>query len=154
MPYPNITDNPKQSPSSHTPAILQKVCTFLLAAFMLAWLPTSPAAQSSTQLQVMITLHNNQGASGSGLCRSSARIGTFGRSVVIVCATGQAVEYSGNVSDLPWSSAWDSSLRYVELPPPSTEKLGEINYAGLGTIASWRIVNLAHKDYLELMIRW
>ena len=122
----------------------------ILAGF---WAGNGLAAQQSSLFAVSITLRNPQAVQTGGLCRSSARIGVFGQTVVIVCATGEPIEYTGDTNLLPWSSQNDT-LRYIALTPTIDEPTGNGRYSGLGTVSSWRKIRLANRDYLELMIRW
>jgi len=56
---------------------------------------------------------------------------------------------------LPWTEIPDGPFRYVNLLSGNSEILATVDsYAGSGTVTSWRIVNLADRDYLELMVGW
>ncbi len=113
------------------------------------------AAQVSAQFSVLITLNNNAALSNTDLCRSSARVGVFGESVIVVCNSGESVAFTGDTVGLPWSPVHDGSYRFIthansaDLPLSFSD-----NYAGLGTVTSWRMVNYSNRDYLELMIGW
>jgi len=57
--------------------------------------------------------------------------------------------------NLPWTEIPDGPFRYVNLLSGTSEILGTVDsYAGSGTVTSWRVVNLADRDYIEMMIGW
>lgn len=125
------------------------------AALLAIWAFPCQAAQDSTQFTVHITLLNDSAAYDAGLCRSSARIGAFGEAVTVICTSGESVVFSGNTTNLPWSSARDGEYRFMMLAPSASDSLTGIgSYAGVGTLTTWRLVSLSDRDYLELMIGW
>jgi len=134
-----------------TPTYLVKTARIIaFAALPVLWASLAQASQSNAQFTVFIVLQND-----GALCRSSARVGVFGQAVTVVCNSGETVSFSGDTASLPWSSVQDGMYRFVALAPKSFESLGELNnYAGIGTVTSWRVVKLSDLDYLELMIGW
>jgi len=135
---------------AHTyPVTTARVISF--AVLLALWASSSYAAQTSTQFDVFISL----GVPNADLCRSSTQIGSFGEVVVVTCSSGEIVDFSGDTSAFPWSVTRGDAYRFATLVPTSVESLGTVNsYAGLGPVSSWRRVNLAGRDYLELTISW
>jgi len=130
-----------------------RITTF--ATLLLLWAFSIQAAQISTQFVVLINLNNEAALSNADLCRGSARVGVFGETVIVVCSSGESVAFSGDTTGLPWSPVQDGGYRFITYTPESDESLDEISsYAGVGTVTSWRVVNLSNRDYLELMIGW
>lgn len=123
---------------------------FVLAALLFWWaLQSSYAAQASSQFAVDIYLQPGGNTPNAGICRNSSRIGTFGEAVTIDCSTGR----TGNTSQLPWSAAQDGYYRYI-IRHSIADGAASNQFAGAGTVTSWRIVNLSDWEYLELMIGW
>jgi hypothetical protein len=126
-----------------------------LAALLGVWVLPSQAAQSIGQFPVMINLQNSGGLPNAGLCRSRTSIGTFGTTVIVDCLTGTVVNFTGNASNLPWATVQDNSFRFMLNSYGAVGLPGSLdNYAGVGTITTWRIIKLSNRDYLELMIHW
>lgn len=124
---------------------------FALAALLFFWALPSQAAQSNTQFTLTINLQSPN----AGLCQSGTRIGTFGATVTVVCTTGTAEKFSGNIASLPTTTADDNSYRFLTQISRSGEPLGTVDsYVGIGTVTSWRVVNLDNQDYLEMMVHW
>lgn len=129
--------------------------SFTLAALLVLCVQPSYAGQASSQFQVLINLQPNSGIHDAGICSSSSRVGNFGEVVTVECTTGKVVTFSGNASKLPWTEMQDGSYRFLTHLPEEPLSLGTLDvYAGGGTITSWRIVRLANRDYIELMVGW
>lgn len=125
-----------------------------LAALLLMWSQSGHAAQASSQFAVNINLYPGGNHSNAGLCRSSTRIGNFGEVVIIECSTGKTIHVADSVSVLPWSAAQDGQYRFVTQLAGADVPLDSDRFSGVGTVTSWRIVNLADWEYLELMVGW
>ncbi len=139
----------------------------VLAALLLLWHAPSHAGQSSGQFPVTINL---QGASApvaaappppaapaTAFCRSGTMVGTFGSSVTVVCATGitGTAGMPTGVSSLPWTSMPDNTYRFMLNNYREGDQPRVIDgYGGAGTIASWRMIKLNDRDYLEMMLHW
>ncbi|NOU01511.1 MAG: hypothetical protein HOO95_08065 [Gallionella sp.] len=135
------------------PAASAKVLT--LAALLVLCVEPSYAGQTNSQFQVLINLQSHSGTPNAGICRSSSRIGTFGEVVTVECTTGKVVTFSGNANGLPWTAMQDGSYRFLTQLSEEPVSLGTLDvYAGGGTVTSWRIVRLANRDYIELMVGW
>ena len=135
------------------PAVSAKA--FSLAALLVLCTQPSYAGQANSQFKVLINLQSGIGVPNAGVCSSSSRIGTFGEVVTVECSTGKVVTFSGNTSKLPWTTMQDGSYRFFTHYSEKPVSLGTLDiYAGGGTVTSWRIVRLANRDYIELMVGW
>lgn len=139
----------------------------VLAALLLLWHAPSHAGQSTGQFPVTINL---QGASApaatpagtsstpaTAFCRSGTMVGAFGSPVTVVCATGitGTTGMPTGVSSLPWTSMPDNTYRFMLSNYRDGEQFHETySYGGAGTVASWRMIKLNDRDYLEMMLHW
>ena len=151
---------------------------FLAVAFF-AWAGAVCAAQSSSTFTVRVgpptpsvpgpgsgTDPNpggggNAGNGGSGgglvngLCRNTAGADAFGAHVTVVCATGALVDISPGRGGAPWVPMHGGAYRYVTQVFWNGDWIDNVDdRTGMGTTTSWRIVNLANRDYLELTVGW
>jgi len=121
----------------------------ILAMIGLATLPGY-----ASQIVVPITLQVSQISTG-GLCRDSSKMGAFGTEVVVYCTTGRTAGLSGASTNLPESPVQDGVFRYVTISSGAGEALGSLkSYPAAGTVTSWRVVRLAKREYLEMLIGW
>ncbi len=135
------------------PAVFARV--FSLAALLVLCVRPSYAGQANSQFKVLINLQSNYGMPDAGVCSSSSRIGNFGEVVTVECTTGKVVTFSENTNKLPWTAMQDGSYRFLTHLSDEPVSLGTLDvYAGGGTVTSWRIVRLANRDYIELMVGW
>jgi hypothetical protein len=135
------------------PAAFARV--FTLATLLVLCIQPSYAGQANSQFKVLINLQSNSGTPNAGVCRSSSRVGNFGEVVTVECTTGKVVTFSGNTNNLPWTGMQDGSYRFLTQLSEEPVSLGTLDvYAGGGTVTSWRIVHLANRDYIELMVGW
>jgi hypothetical protein len=126
-----------------------------LAALLFLWAqPPCHAGQAGAQFTVDIHLRPTGNLPQPGVCRSSSRIGTFGEVIMIDCATGKVVAFAGDTSRLPWSAAQDGYFRFATGLSQAGIPLEPDQFWGAGTITSWRVVNFADWEYLELMVGW
>jgi hypothetical protein len=108
----------------------------------------------------MIELHTGgvSSASNSAFCRVGPGPSTFGAIVTIVCATGAVVGVEAPRMAVPWAPIHGGAYRFTRLTGndlPGTPFFGGIDsYTGVGTVTSWRMVNLTDRDYLEMMFGW
>jgi hypothetical protein len=119
---------------------------------------TLPAlsGQSAASFKVIVTLQASQPA--SAFCRVGPGPNTFGAVVTVVCATGAVVNIEAPANATPWGPIHGGAYRYHHL---SENVLFGMNfpggidlYTGVGTVTSWRIVNLPDRDYLEMQMDW
>jgi len=135
--------------------MLENARIFKFAALLTLWAFPAQSAQISTQFSVLINLNNDAAIKNTDLCRSSARVGVFGETVIVVCSSGESVAFSGKAAGLPWSPVQDGAYRFITFAPGSAEALDDVtSFAGIGTVTSWRVIKLSNRDYLELMIGW
>jgi len=128
------------------------------------WALSAGAGAGSGQFNVNINLHNNgssgtsNGTSNSAFCRIGPGPRTFGAIVTIVCSTGVVVDIEAPRTAVPWAPIHGGAYRFNHLSEdelPGTRYLGGVDsYTGVGTITSWRLVNLPDRDYLEMLVGW
>jgi len=117
--------------------------------------PPVYASQSTSQFDVYISISAGGAGSNTDICRSSTQIGAFGRSVTIICSSGEIVDFSGDTSGLPWTKGKEGAYRFVTVVPSSEEELDTVQrYSGLGPVSNWHMVRLVDRAYLELTIIW
>jgi hypothetical protein len=127
----------------------------LLAALLGAWASPSQAAQVSAPFTVTINLQtNNDIPKNAGLCRSASMIGTFGATITVVCSTGAIANISGDSGILPSTTKQDDSYRFLTQISKAGELLGTVDSYTGGAVTSWRMVSLANRNYLEMMVHW
>ena len=126
-------------------------CAFLIGT----WAAPAHAGVAQASFAVKINLLPSNGiAPSTGLCRSSSMIGTFGSTMTVSCATGAPSSFSGNTNTLPWTKKQDNSYRFVTQVSRAGELLGTIDIFTGGSVTSWRVIRLANRDYLEMMVHW
>jgi hypothetical protein len=115
------------------------------------------AAQASFGVRINLLAGSppNGGTPVTGFCRSNTGTGAFGATITFVCSTGAIVDISPGGTGMPWAPMHGRAFRYVTTVSMAGETLGTVDsYTGAGTITSWRVVNLADLDYLEMMVHW
>lgn len=114
------------------------------------------AAQKSGSFEVSIVLSaENRPLPESAFCRSSNLPGAFGATVTVVCSTGAVVDVSSGESGMPWVPKHGGAYRYLVQVRRADEMLATVDsYTGLGTVTSWRVVQLANREYVELTVGW
>jgi hypothetical protein len=126
-----------------------------LAVLLGGWMIPSQAAQTTAPFTLTINLQDSSSVTpNAGLCRSTSMIGTFGASMTVFCATGAITSFTGDTSTLPWTTMQDSSYRFVTQVTRAGELLGTIDIYTGGTVTSWRVIRLANRDYLEMIVHW
>ncbi len=84
-------------------------------------------------------------------------VGAFGSPVTVVCTTGMtgAAGMPTGAASLPWTAMPDNSYHFVLSNYREGEQFRAIDsYGGAGTVASWRMIKLHDRDYLEMMLHW
>jgi hypothetical protein len=121
--------------------------------------PTANAAQLSRPFNVTVNLQTVPPVPGSGsdsaFCRSTNAPGSFGATVTVVCATGAVVDIAPGRTGMPWSPMHGGAYRYLFQASLDGRPLGMVDsYVGVGTVTSWRVVNLMDWQYLEMLVNW
>ena len=92
---------------------------------------------------------------GNGLCLNTTSADAFGARATVVCSTGALVDLSPVRSDNRHIPIHGGAMRYVTQVSWNGESLDSIDDSpGIGTVTSWRRVNLANRQYLELTVGW
>ena len=125
---------------------------------MVSFAVMAPAtgAQRSGQFEVAIVLSaESRPTPDSAFCRSTNLPGAFGATVTVVCSTGVVVDVSSGESGMPWVPMHGGAYRYLVQVRRADELLATVDsYTGLGTVTSWRVVQLANREYVELTVGW
>jgi len=129
---------------------------------------TAVAAQTSNAFTVSVRTGNTSNPpSDSAFCRSN----TAKAMVTVVCETAdtkpipykptlnkptlkQARSKQTNTSDLTQPLIKPSDYRFITRFAVAADYRDTIAHGGVGTVSSWRTVNLHDRDYLELLIGW
>jgi len=121
------------------------------------------AAQASSNFRITAELQSPAAASTSAFCRSDSMPGSFGATVTLVCSTGVVVDISpgrgpyrqGDPLHPHGFLQFGGAYRYVTQVNWAGQILGPVDiYSGLGTITSWRVVNLVDREYVEMTLNW
>ena len=126
---------------------------FLLMALIL-WgvAPFVNAAKGSGQFGVAATL---QTTSSTSLCRNVNPPGAFGATVIVVCSTDAVVHISPGINGSTWSPLHGGAGRNILFSSTRGIQIGAAgSYDGIGTVASWRVVQIANWNYLEMLMSW
>ncbi len=124
------------------------------AALLVLWALPSHPAQVSTQFKVLINLQSD-GIPSAGLCHSSTQTNTLGKSIIVTCSPGEAVSTTGDKTAPLWTSALDGAQYFAtQITGDDVSSYTLNSYAEGATLTSWRVVNLANRDYLELKVDW
>ncbi len=95
------------------------------------------------------------GGIGNGLCINTTSADNFGARATVVCSTGALVDLSPGRINNPWIPMHGGAFRYVTQVFWNGDWIDSIDDSpGTGTVTSWRRVNLANREYLELTIGW
>lgn len=121
----------------------------LLAASILQSSMAS-AAQTNNVFNVVVSLNKPT----SAFCRSNTGHGSYGATVTVVCETGEVVDIAALGNGMPWKPTHGGAYRFITEFSTATDYLTAINDRGVGTVTSWRTVNLQDRDYIELLIGW
>lgn len=138
-----------------------RVCAAPLAASMALITLPAHAAQVNGQFAVTVTLLSptvrSAGAprpENTAFCRTSPAL-AFGALVTVVCATGEVVDIAASGSGFAGAPVHGGTYRFM-LPGSYARGLPDLydGNTGYGTAATWRIVQLADRDYYELLMGW
>ena len=118
----------------------------------------SPAQAGAVNGQFSVTVSLRSTTSpaleNAAFCRTSPAL-AFGALVTVVCATGEVVDVTASARGLQGAPVHGGSYRFI-LPGSYAGGLPDLydGYTGFGTVATWRIVQLADRDYYELLLGW
>jgi hypothetical protein len=121
-------------------------------------------AQSSSNFRITAQLQSAAAASTSAFCRSDSTPGSFGATLTVVCSTGIVVDVApssrglyqhGDPSHRGGFLGYGWAYRYVTQVNWAGQNMGPVDiYSGIGTITSWRVVNLVDREYVEMTLNW
>ena len=117
---------------------------------------TSSSQFNVTATPVSATLRSTTDATvgNTAFCRTSPAL-AFGALVTVVCATGEVVDITAVATGIPGAPMHGGTYRFV-LPGSYAGGLPDFydGYTGFGTVSTWRIVQLADRNYYELLLGW
>ncbi len=133
------------------------LCTLALCVGgLISSVPTRPvyAAPVSGQFNVTVNLISsaNPPPVNAAFCRASEP-SAFGALVTVVCSTGEVVDISASANRVSRAPTHGGAYRYI-LRRPGELPLPVDSFSELGTIATWRVIQQADRNYLELMVGW
>ena len=137
------------------------VLAAVLAATVALLAVSAHAAQVSGKFNVTVTLlsatlRSTTGGSlgNTAFCSISPSL-AFGALVTVVCATGEVVDITAPARGTSGAPVHGGAYRFT-LPGSYAGGLPDFydGYTGPGTIASWRMIQLADRDYYELLVGW
>ena len=141
-------------------AIMRQVntagCCMLAAVLGLSAVPVN-AAQTSGQFNVTVNLQsaNSPALPQTVFCTTNPGGLAFGATVTVVCSTGAVVDISPGRTGMPGAPMHGGVYRYIFQASRGGDLLDSIDsYVGAGTTTSWRVVNQADRDYLEILVGW
>jgi len=131
----------------------------MLVAVMGSFAPPMEAAQVNGPFNVTVTLQSGNSPSPtvpqSAFCTTTPGGLAFGATVTVVCSTGAVVDIAPSRTGMPWAPMHGGAYRYLFQASRGGEVLGTIDsYVGIGTTASWRVVNVANWEYFEMTTAW
>jgi len=143
-------------------ARIARAKTIVLALALGAWaLPACPAPSSAAfnvRVKLQVSADVESAVPSSAFCRIDPGPLTFGAIVTIVCATGAEVDIEAPRTAVPWPPIHGGAYRFTPLTgselPGTPFSGGIVSYTGVGTVSSWRMVNLTGWNYLEMLIGW
>ena len=130
-------------------ALLAMAVAFAISA------PLANAAQISAPFKVKVSVG---GEISGGICSRHTDPSTFGAIVNIVCATGTLVGLEAPKNAVAWTPVHGGAYRFTRVSPDEIRGVSYVqstgSYTGIGTVTSWRMVSLADREYLEMLIDW
>lgn len=110
------------------------------------------ATPGSGNFNVTATL---QAGASPTLCRNVNPPDALGPTIIVVCSIGATVHVVPTTSGMPWSPAHGGKYRFNFLSARVGAQIGTADsYIGLGTVTTWRVVQIADWDYLEMLMSW
>jgi hypothetical protein len=128
----------------------------LAAAFICAPADFVGAATNSSQFAVTATFisADNPIQPESAFCQTAPSL-AFGALVTVVCTTGEVVNLTAPVGDVPGVPLRGGSYRFIL---PNSFSFGFPDFYtgsfGHGVASSWRVIQVADRNYYEFLLRW
>jgi hypothetical protein len=112
------------------------------------------AAPVGGQFNVTVNLisSSNPPPINAAFCRATEAT-AFGALVTVVCSTGEVVDISAPANSGSRAPTHGGAYRYI-LRRPGELPLPVDSFSELGTVATWRVIQQADRNYLELMVGW
>jgi hypothetical protein len=137
------------------------VKNFALVVVLGLWAFSAWSAQTASQFNVTVKQQvssSETAGPSSAFCRIGPGPRTFGAIVTIVCSTGVVVDIEAPRTAVPWAPIHGGAYRFTHLSEYELLGMqspgGIDSYTGVGTVTTWRKVNLPDRDYLEMLIGW
>ena len=118
---------------------------------------TAHSAQTHALVDVKVVLRQGTGDSRTQptLCRNTSIASAFGASATVVCSTGALVDIAPGPNVAMGRPMHGGAYRYVTQVSWNGNWLESLDDAtGMGTITTWRVVNLLDRTYLEMTVGW
>ncbi len=124
----------------------------VVALFLLlgAWALPNEAAQTSGSFDVVVSISGTN----TGLCSSNTGVGAFGATVTVVCTTGAVVGLEATGKGMPWLPVHGGAYRFLTSVSSENQSGTVDSYTGIGTSATFRVVNSTDQEYTEMTIGW
>ncbi len=124
-----------------------------LVALLVHCVSSADAAQLNRPFNVTVNLQQVASLEPTSIfCRTSPAL-AFGAVLTVVCSTGEVVDVSANPKAIPFAPIHGITYRYV-----THGSAGFINtedeFSSLGTVTTWRMIDLVDRDYLEILVGW
>lgn len=121
----------------------------LLISLCLGGMPAG-AGQASAELKVVVT--GADAAAPRVFCSSTARPGSFGATVTVVCSTGALASIAGPER---FTSSHGGAYQYLlQLRSDGGGVAEMVALPGADAGAAWRIVRLGDQEYVEFTLAW
>jgi hypothetical protein len=144
----------------HKPLItLHQAIGLMLTVFLCVWSLPSFSGQVGTPFLVTVKLipasvQPSLGSS-SAFCQNNSLPTAHGALVTVVCSTGAVVGIEPGLARQPFTPLHGGTYRYIT----QVSNIGLAtdtfdNLSGSGTTTAWRLVRLAERDYLEVLLGW
>ena len=114
----------------------------------------SVAAQVSSEFGVSVTLIKPGTSPNTGLCTSNTGVGMFGATVTVVCGTNTVVGLEAVGRGMPWKPVHGGAYRFLTRISSAAITGTVDSYTGADTSTTFRIVNSAGQEYVEMTVEW
>lgn len=144
---------------SNSRLLLSRMIAIAQVTACMAWPTIANTGQASKSFNVTVNLHSpgspQANQPNSAFCHISNNPNTFGATYTVVCATGAVVDMEPERTGQSFSPIHGGAYRYLFQANRGSNQIGTIDSdIAAGTTASWRLVNLSDRDYLEMLVNW